>query len=229
MVLTAWERQDEPALRRAVARIDATIVAVLRAVGLPRGPIDGITVDSFGRGWRGRKLPTCTLLLDALQIARCVRAYQAPDDVFRTWLHESIHARHPFAPSFREESRLAAGYEEGLAEGLARRILRAQPGMRLIEHSFGRYVAAYEALAASLSCPPDRLWRRLWTAPAGAVRHVFLNVVDDQWLATSGRPLSQRQRILIRGRAEVVFSTTQALTGEIEVQVLRDEWARALR
>ena len=62
----------------------------------------------------------------------------------------SIHARQPFAPSFRAESRLAAGYEEGLAEGLARRIMRAQPGMQPMEHTFGRYVAAYETLAARL-------------------------------------------------------------------------------
>jgi hypothetical protein len=228
-LLTAWAERDDGAVERAVGRIDAAIVAGLQAVGLPRGSIDGITLDVFGRGWRGRKLATCMLLLDAFLIDRCVRAYGAPDDVFRTWLHESIHARQPFAPSFRAESRLAAGYEEGLAEGLARRIIRAQPGMQPVEHTYGRYVAAYEALAARLDCPPDLLWRRLWAAPAGAVRAVFPGIVGDLWLTKAGRRLGERQRILLSTRADVVFSSSQALTDHFDVEQLDKEWARVLR
>jgi hypothetical protein len=167
--------------------------------------------------------------LDAFLIDRCVRADGAPDDVVRTWLHESIHARRPFAPTYRDESRLAAGYEEGPAEGLARRIMRAQPGMQTIEHAYGRYVAAYETLAARLPCAPDLLWRHLWQSPAGAVRHAFPGVVADLWLAGTGRRLSDRQRILIGSRADVAFGTAQALADRFDAEQLDDGWARALR
>jgi hypothetical protein len=226
-VVGAWERHDDAGLARAVQRVDRAVVAGLQAVALPRGPVRSVLFDAFDRGWRGRKHPDCSLRLDAFLMRACLRTYQAHDDAFRTWVHESLHARQPFDPGFRHEWRATAGYEEGLAEGLARRLLRAQPGIVFLAQSFSGYVAAYETLAEVLGLSVVTLWRRLWQAPAGAVRRAFVDVL----MVTTGehrqRHLRQPHRILLQ--ADAFFATDQGGRTLIDRDLMRADWERALR
>lgn len=46
--------------------IDAAVVEILAAAGLPRGPINGLIVENFNRGWFGRKAGVGHSLVDIL-------------------------------------------------------------------------------------------------------------------------------------------------------------------
>lgn len=199
-LLTCWERSDEAALAEAIRRIDEAVTAGLRLLELPRGPILGCRLDAVGRGWQGRKLPMCELVLDALAVQQSIRRLGIPDDVFRIWVHESIHARRPFTSAYATERVLAAGYEEGLAEGLARAPTRAGAGMSIVMQSYNLYVAAYETLAEVLHIPVELIWRHLWMAAPGEVRQHFLAVVERAWSGATGQPLRERQRHLLQSR-----------------------------
>ena len=75
--------------------IDAAVVEILAAVGLPRGPINGLVVEHVGRNWFGRKAADCRLLIDAGAFAT-LPVDRRPDSLIRTWIHESIHARQAY-------------------------------------------------------------------------------------------------------------------------------------
>jgi hypothetical protein len=222
-IVTAWEQGDEAATHRALRRVDDAVVAGLRALDLPRGPIGQIRCEPVGRGWRARKLPSCDLVLDAVVVRQSIRHLGSFNDVFRTWVHESIHARQPFSQGYQEESRVASGYEEGLAEGLARLVTRDRAGIAIREQSYTVYVAAYQALADVLAISAETLWRGLWELPPGGVRRSFLDVVVNGF-----GHLTNRQLRALRLRAETVFATSRAGEVDIDRAILRREWERTL-
>lgn len=222
-IVTAWERDDGIALREALIWVDDAVVAGLRVLGLPRGPVRRLRFEITGRGWRGRKLPDCDLVFDAGAVQQAIRRLRLPDDGFRTWVHESIHARQLLAPRYQAESRLALGYEEGLAEGLARLVAHHRAGMAIREQSYNLYVAAYETLAEALGVSAERLWRELWNSAPGEVRYAFLGVVEQ-----ARGHLTTRQRQSLRGRADVVFSTPRAGEQVVDREALAQAWQRTL-
>jgi hypothetical protein len=116
-----------------IPMVDRAVVAILHHVGLPRGPqVRGPIVEPVGHGWAGRKAPDCRLLIDTDEFHDLHGVIRA-DSLLKTWFHESIHGRQPFAPGSAEEWRLHRGFEEGLAEGLARSLsqeLGLQPSAR---------------------------------------------------------------------------------------------------
>jgi hypothetical protein len=128
-ILAAWEEgaADLPA---RVARVDRAVVAALEVLGLPRGPVRAVLVEASSRGWAGRKLPDCAIVLDALVLHSNLRLVNRPDSVIRTWLHESVHARQPYGPEAIRANRGFRGYEEGLAEGLARLVVNDIAGFQ---------------------------------------------------------------------------------------------------
>ncbi len=112
-----------------------------------------------------------------------------PRTARRFWVHESLHARQPFAPDHAAEYRDFSGYEEGLVEGLARSLLRDQLGIREIAGTFEHPVAAYRGLALVLRVDLEQLWRRLWQTPPGAVRAAFPDIVADLYQSETGAQL----------------------------------------
>ena len=103
-------------------RIDDAVRAGMRAFGLQRGRTRGARVASLGYGVRGRKRPDCIIEINETYIAEMLGSRGTPDGIFKTWVHESLHARLPFVDpeNLRGEYPIYQGYEEGLVEGLAR-------------------------------------------------------------------------------------------------------------
>jgi hypothetical protein len=155
-ILTASER-NSPELQRHVARVDEAVSAALDAMGLPRGPVAGVEIHEVIALWSGRNLPDCRLLLNGSALRHMLHREGNSDDVLRTWVHESLHARQPFHPGAASDALLHEGYEEGLVEGLARYVVRDMAGLRPLERSYGFYVVAYEALAGLLGTQPVAL------------------------------------------------------------------------
>jgi hypothetical protein len=60
---------------------------------------------------------------------------------------QSIHARRPYGDGFEIEYMRRRGYEEGLAEALARFIVRDTARLDPVTASYEYYVAAYQSLA----------------------------------------------------------------------------------
>jgi hypothetical protein len=176
---------SSPEATSARDTIDAAILEILVAAGLPRGPINGPIVERFGRGWFGRKTEDCSLLID-IGAFDLLPEDRRPDSLIRTWLHESIHARQPYAPGFQAEWRDARGFEEGVAEGLTRQIVVDELKLRPVLSGYHSYVVAYQALARALEIDVEHLWRQFWTIPAGGIGQAF-TVVLSQVLTTHRR------------------------------------------
>lgn len=149
------------------------------------------------------------------------------DSLLKTWIHESIHGRQPYAPGFADEWRLHRGFEEGLAEGLAR-IIAVELGLRLVLASYNYYVAAYQSLATVLEIPIEALLRRLWEIAAGRVAANFVMGVEDV-IARYGRSgLAPFQRVRLFARARNVFGTANSVQSP-DGDALLGEWREVLR
>ncbi|MBA2447675.1 MAG: hypothetical protein H0V51_06585 [Chloroflexi bacterium] len=229
VLVGAWERGNSDALRSAVQRWDDAVVAGLQVLGLPRGPIADIVVESFGRTWLGRKAPNCLLLIDGDVLRSAVRSRQSPDEVFRTWVHESLHGRAPFVLSDVRRHYETRGYEEGLVEGLARVITRDRAGMDIVEGPYTHYVRAYEALASVVGIEVEDLWRTLWHHPAGVVRDAFVGAVDEEWNRAIGLRLSRSQEARLLAVADRMFDVAEQRATVGDVRLLHDRWRLAFR
>lgn len=216
------ERRD-----RSIRLVDTVVLEILDAVDLPRGPdVQGPFVETLGRGWAGRKAPDCRIVIDA-EAFHDLEGVQRADSVLKTWLHESIHGRQPYALGFAEEWRLYRGFEEGLAEGLARAIaseLELQPVLA----GFNYYVAAYQTLAGALNIPVEVLWRRLWQCRVGEVANGFSTAVADVIVDSGGDSPSSLQRARLFARARNIFGTHNSVQLPDE-QLLLKTWHEVLR
>jgi len=138
-----------------------------------------------------------------------VRVRRQADDSFRTWVHESLHARQPYGARALGEIRTHQGYEEGMVEGLARLATRVKAGMRPREASYDYYVVAYRALAASAGVDVEALWRGLWQHAPGEVREAFVRVVDTLRAGTVGEVLLPVQRGRLLAVADQLFASAR--------------------
>jgi hypothetical protein len=210
-----------------ILMVDRAVVAILDRVGLPRGrQVRGPIVEPVGRGWAGRKAPDCRLLIDT-ETFRALDGVVRADSLLKTWLHESIHGRRPYASGFAEEWRLHRGFEEGLAEGLARSIA-AELDLNPVLASYSLYVAAYRSLAAALDVPVYQIWRRLWELAAGGVATRFMAGIEDVIARHDGHPLTPFQRVRLFARARTMFATSNSVQSPDEDTLLRD-WREVLR
>src|SRR6266516_4581185 len=205
-IVDAWESR-RTRLGATIARLDQAIVDGLLALELPRGPTREVRVEATGRGWIARKDPVCDLIFDGVALKTIVRDIGRPDDAFRTWIHESLHARKPFATESDVEQRRFRGFEEGLVEALARLATRDKAGMTITAVSYQYYVESYRALADVLSTDLEGLLRRLWQFPAGRVREVFVGIVDDERQAHRVSVMSMLQRTRLQAVADILFSS----------------------
>jgi hypothetical protein len=192
----------EQRAKGAVAEVDEAVVAGLRALSLLRGPVREVRLESIGRGWLGRKEPECILRFDEL-VLRALPVQERADRVFKTWVHESIHARALPVVGAAAERRDLRGYEEGLAEGLARLIVHDKAGIPSLEAAYTYYVDAYRTLATALGIEVEWLWHELWTYAPGEVRGGFPEMLGRCLDPSS----SAAVRLRLMARADTVFQT----------------------
>ena len=184
----------------SVLRVDDAVRAGMRAF-VPRGRTRDTTVAPLGYAVRGRKTPDCFIQIGAAHVAEMLGHRGTPDGIFKTWIHESLHARRPFADPEIVNAEYPAyqGYEEGLVEGLARWMTRDKAGMVYVA-AYGAYIRAYESLAAVLGVETNALWHHLWRYPFGEVRSVFSGEIGHIWYTRTGRQIVEErlQRIADR-------------------------------
>jgi hypothetical protein len=221
-VLDALDGQGD--LLRAVQRVDGAIERGLAAVGLPRGLVPAVLLEAGRPRWAGLTDADSTIHLNVASL-RANLAQGAPDAVFRTWVHESLHARQPVAIGGEAA---VQGYEEGMVEGLTRRVLERYAGLARIGGSFEYYVAGYETLADVFGVDAEQLWRRLWAAPRGDVRARLPAAVQELRHTAGGGTLSVEQLNRLEGVAEAVFQTTRGHDRPGRSR-LRELWRVALR
>jgi hypothetical protein len=226
-ILRAWEL-GSPALGALVPRLDAAVVAGLVAVGLPRGPVAAVQVVDADSRWLGQKTPECVLQLAGDGLHQLVRQYGEPDRFFRTWVHESLHARQPYAPRAAIEQRQTRGYEEGMVEGLARLVLVGKARIPHAGGSYEYYVTAYTTLARILIVDVEILWRELWRHRTGEVREVFAETVDQLRFLAAGVRLSDSDRGRLLAVADTVFGSDRA-RARPEPSLLEALWRTVLR
>lgn len=212
-------------VQSAADAIDGHIVAALESLGFPRGPARPSVERQGSVGNRaGVKRPNCLLLIEAHYVEQHADALGNPDSVVRTWVHESIHARLEFAASAMDHEWFAwKGYEEGLAEGLARLITRDIAGLSPETPVYTRYVMAYEALARVLGQTPEELWRALYPIPFGAVRDTLPEVVAR--LSIREHP---PRPSLVRATADELFNSGDEGRSVPSLE-LEEQWREALR
>jgi hypothetical protein len=204
-IVLAW-RLDRSDLAALIHRVDQAVTLGLAACGLPRGPVIEVRIEAGWTPWRGRKTPGCELLLSAVHLQELIEEASS-DDVFRAWIHESLHARQPFALGSRAEYRDHRGYEEGLVEGLTRQVTSQLANITPRDQPFSYWVAVYAALAEIIGVRVNALWRSLWTYPAGDVRSHFVEVVERLRFASGHAGLSGRQVALLQLRADSMFDS----------------------
>jgi hypothetical protein len=211
----------------AILRVDAAVVAGLAALGLPRGPVRGVAVESAPGMLAGWKDPACTVHLSAEALSAYLQD-GLPDAIARIWVHESLHARQPYAPTYHSEYAAAAGYEEGMVEGLARSVLRDHAGMSALAGTFEYYVTVYLALGDVLDVAVERLWRSLWQAPAGQVRARFPRVLADLTGWPDGRPVDSVTLGRLQAVADRLFDTRRGRWWPDPMELART-WRLAIR
>jgi hypothetical protein len=226
-ILRAWEA-GSPDLERLVARVDDAVAMGLGAIGLPRGPIRAVRIEQAGSRWFGRKHPDCTLFVagDGLRFMIHVRAQ--PDSMWRTWVHESIHARQAYSPRAGDEYRLTPGYEEGLVEGLTQITTRDHAGIAIVAGRFDYYVQAYRTLIRALELEVNDVWRALWQYPAGEVRAALLTTVERIRRGSGGPDLTASHRRRLTAIADQLFGVARA-RGEPDERAMMALWEVALR
>lgn len=206
-------------------RIDDAVRAGMRAFGLRRGRKISAIVMPLGSGVRGRKTPDCFIQINASYVAEMLGARGAPDGIFKTWVHESLHARKPFADPdiVNIEYPMYQGYEEGLVEGLARWITRDKAGMVYLS-AYASYVRVYEVLAEALGIETVALWRRLWRYPFGQVRSAFPEEIGRIWYTRTGRQAVEDR---LQGVADRLFSLQERMPAYSDADMMA-LWREAL-
>lgn len=173
-------------------RVDVAVVEGLAALRFPRGPVAGIEFSRLSISQSGQKLPDCRIMLAGIALESAL-SEERVDGFFGTWVHESIHARQPYAHGASTEYRQYRGFEEGLVEGLTRHVLE-RAGIAPRTGAFSYYVVVYEQMAHVLGIDTVELWRRLWKYPTGTISAVFVDVVTELNLQLRGQRLGRRQR-----------------------------------
>jgi hypothetical protein len=180
---------------------------MLSVLGLPRWPTVTLT-PVWGKRYSGRKLPECTLEINIDIMRRIATVDRGPDTTFRSWVHESLHGRLPYADHHKKEYDVWCGYEEGLVEALARLVVREHAGLNPIEppeHDY--FVTAYQTLSEAMDVGYESLLRALWTSPTGLVRNGLEDVIDSLRQVRSLPPLTHTQRITLAMTADRSFAT----------------------
>jgi len=129
------------------------------------------------------------------------------DTLFRTLLHEHLHARHPASADAHAEARAWRGYEEGFADGFADLLVREKAGLRPDNVSYPYYVQAYITLAVACDLNVETLWRAVWAHRPGTVREHLVRVLAMLREATTGNTLTVRQEQGLQANADRVFSS----------------------
>jgi len=224
--ITVPGREDR--LEEAVAVVDRAIDVGLTHLGVPRGPIDlPIRVEPRAVGRNAVKREECSLILSSTYFRMLPRLYSSLEPAFRTWLHESIHARQPYVDNWRSEFEEWEGYEEGLADAMAN-VLCQWAGAVIPETTdYVAYVQAYQALAAVLQLSTWALLRRLWVFPTGRVREGLPTVVEAWYRQLTRRELSAEAVRRLRSVGDELFVTgrTEPDRSDREVEAL---WRGAL-
>ncbi|MBT9260159.1 MAG: hypothetical protein KM310_10495 [Clostridiales bacterium] len=181
----ALQSGDKAATRAAIQSIDNAVVYALERAGLPRGPVADVIVASPAeepslQGAAGVKQPECRIMINSFRVKRAIEGLIDLDDVLRTWIHESIHARQPFSAGWSGGYGPYPGYEEGMVDGLARILVRRLTGFRVAyDHPYDNYVNAMTGFARALGMKPEDLMRRLWIQPIGLVRAELERVIEE--------------------------------------------------
>ena len=204
--------------------IDASVADGLRAVGFDRGPVN-LQLAAQSPGEHGVKTHECILRISVNYIREMLGPDGKPDSVFRTWVHESIHARAPFPASFYEDEwRRWRGYEEGLAEGLARLIVRNWGRMEPLDLAYDSYVRAYRALARVIGVDVGLLWTALYRHRNGHVR-ARLPAVIARFQSQRGSRQPDPSRVL--SVADSLFDSA-GVESTMRSSEMTDRWLRGL-
>ncbi len=119
------------------------------------------------------------------------------------------------------------GYEEGLAEGLARLVVRDKAGMDPLEEGFNSYVQAYRTLAGVARLEVETLWRAMWTVPPGQVRARFTTVLDELLQSAGAMALTASRHASVQRVADRLFSTSElhrTPSGDVMMMLWRSAW-----
>jgi hypothetical protein len=147
---------DPAAAAAATKRIDDAVVAGMKALGIDRFKPRSVAVEHLDLV-AGQKSPDCDLRISTDQLHRAI-SRKLPDEVWRTWVHESVHARDRWAPGYSSELVPFNGYEDGLAEVVARLVTAGRARMTVLAGSYDYYAAAYRTLARAAGWG-KRIWR----------------------------------------------------------------------
>lgn len=147
-----------------------------------------------------------------------------------TWIHESLHARQPFAPDAQREIRSFVGYEEGMVEGLTRTICAAHADIPVTTGSYDAYVACYESLARMIGVPSELIYRELWQYAPGTLRaHFFDALRRVLYNSHSGVRVTDDRRSAIEEAADAMLDNQAQLLPHDSTTVFDLSWQRVLR
>jgi hypothetical protein len=231
-MLSAILAASDSALRtRALRAVDDAITSGMAALGFPRAPVRSLSlVLPRLPGQMGIKLATCDLQIGRPSLQNALGPGGFPDEVVETWVHESVHGRlFPWSRDLSRE-RLFRGFEEGLAEGIARLVSR-QAGFIPGLPTYGRYVQTYEALADVIGVTVEAIYRRLYVLSYGSVMARFSAEIDALRVESGAPRLTAEQRGRLELAARQLFDArlAQQSAAPRHRTHARQTWRRALQ
>lgn len=197
------EQQALADLNYRVDFMDNAIVDSLLQLKLPRGLTNSRRIEDMRH--RGEKEPTCNLLLSYQLILDVLDVSQNTDTLVHVWIHESIRARDAFTPDYLLEYERHMGYEDGLAEVLARWVTVEKGGLAPDLSAYNYYVQGYAVLAKALGTTPDVLCKELFLFQPGEVRKRLPEAIDQIRQKTKLKHLTRAQCARIRSVMDAIF------------------------
>lgn len=231
MLRDILDAPGKEARARALQAVDDAVTSGMAALGFQRAPVRSLSLVVPSRpDTAGQKYSSCDLQISRTAMRRELGPGGAPDGPVETWIHESVHGRRfPWGTNLHAES-MSLGFEEGLAEGVARLMSRQAgfvPGLPI----YGRYVQAYEELAYVLEVSPETIYRGLYRLANGSVMDGFVSEVDAIRQTAGAPPMAPEQRGRLERTARRLFDVAFELdTASARLQVpIRRAWRRSLR
>jgi hypothetical protein len=208
-----------------VVEMDKAVAAGMEAVGLKYGKVNSVDLALLGK-YNGQKRSTCDLLIGWEYLRRALVDFKTPGMIWKTWVHERIHARLPFAPDTGAEFASFNGYEDGFAEMLARFVTVEQARLTIRTGSYDYYVQAYEMLVRAGGIDPQLLWAKLYQCQPGSIRKEFPRILGE----LRGRDYSGSEKEILQ-LADQLFAKPNEGRSATFVTATRNylRWKRVLK
>jgi hypothetical protein len=172
----------KPEAVKLVKTLDEALMAGLKALQLGRMELRDVNIGHLEKDMAGVLRASGELQIDYAYLHYAVYKQKCPGAIWKTWIHEIVHARDvqkKVLPGEVAELLHYQGYEDGFAEMFSRFVTVEQARMPILADSYNYYVQAYEMLTRAAGVDKRDLMRKLYLCQPGTIRSEFPRILGE--------------------------------------------------